>query len=82
VVNQLGFDPIWFGAMTLLNIECAFITPPFGLNLFVMRGVAPSGTTMEDVYMASLPMVGINCLTIALMMAFPPLVLWPIRLMG
>ena len=82
VVNQLGFDPIWFGAMTLLNIECAFITPPFGLNLFVMRGVAPSGTTMEDVYLASLPMVGINCLTIALMMAFPPLVLWPIRLMG
>ena len=82
VVNKLGFDPVWFGAITLLNIECAFITPPFGMNLFVMKGVAPSDTTMEDIYWAAAPMVGINCLTIALMIAFPSIVLWPVRLMG
>jgi tripartite ATP-independent transporter DctM subunit len=82
VINQLGFDPVWFGAITLLNIECAFITPPFGMNLFVMKGVAPRDTSMEDIYFAAAPMVAINCLTMALMMAFPSIVLWPARLMG
>jgi tripartite ATP-independent transporter DctM subunit len=82
VVNQLGFDPVWFGAITLLNIECAFITPPFGMNLFVMKGVAPRDTTMTDIYFAAAPMVAINCLTMALMIAFPSIVLWPIKLMG
>jgi len=81
VINKLGFDPVWFGAITLLNIECAFITPPFGMNLFVMKGVAKN-TTMEEIYFAAAPMVGINCLTMALMIAFPSIVLWPIRLMG
>jgi tripartite ATP-independent transporter DctM subunit len=82
VINKLGFDPVWFGAITLLNIECAFITPPFGMNLFVMKGVAPADTTMTDIYSAVTPMVLINCLTMALMLVFPSIVLWPVRLMG
>jgi tripartite ATP-independent transporter DctM subunit len=82
VINKLGFDPVWFGAITLLNIECAFITPPFGMNLFVMKGVAPADTTMTDIYSAATPMVLINCLTMALMLVFPSIVLWPVRLMG
>jgi tripartite ATP-independent transporter DctM subunit len=82
IINRLGFDPVWFGAITLLNIECAFITPPFGMNLFVMKGVAPSNTTMEDIYFAAAPMVAINCLTMALMIVFPSIVLWPVWLMG
>jgi tripartite ATP-independent transporter DctM subunit len=81
VINKLGFDPVWFGAIALLNIECAFITPPFGLNLFVMKGVTKN-TTIEEIYVAAAPMVAINCLTMALMIAFPSIVLWPIRLMG
>jgi tripartite ATP-independent transporter DctM subunit len=81
VINKLGFDPVWFGAIALLNIECAFITPPFGMNLFVMKGVAKH-TTMEEIYFAAAPMVAINCLTMALMIAFPSIVLWPVRLMG
>ena len=82
VINKLGFDPVWFGAITLLNIECAFITPPFGMNLFVMKGVAPADTTMTDIYSAATPMVLINCLTMALMLAFPSIVLWPVKSMG
>ncbi len=81
VVNKLGFDPVWFGAIALLNIECAFITPPFGMNLFVMKGVAKN-TTMEEIYFAAAPMVAINCLTMALMIVFPSTVLWPVKLMG
>jgi len=80
VINKLGLDPVWFGAITLLNIECAFITPPFGMNLFVMKGVSKS-TTMEDIYYAAAPVVGINCLTMAIMIALPSLVLWPVKLM-
>jgi tripartite ATP-independent transporter DctM subunit len=81
VINKLGFDPVWFGAIALLNIECAFITPPFGMNLFVMKGVSKN-TTMEEIYFAAAPMVAINCLTMALMIAFPSIVLWPVKLMG
>ena len=81
VINKLGFDPVWFGAIALLNIECAFITPPFGMNLFVMKGVAKN-ITMEEIYFAAAPMVAINCLTMALMIAFPSIVLWPVWLMG
>jgi tripartite ATP-independent transporter DctM subunit len=81
VINKLGFDPVCFGAIALLNIECAFITPPFGLNLFVMKGVAKN-TTMEEIYYAAAPMVAINCLTMGLMIAFPSIVLWPVKLMG
>jgi TRAP-type C4-dicarboxylate transport system permease large subunit len=80
VINKLGFDPVWFGAITLLNIECAFITPPFGMNLFVMKGVTKK-TTMEEIYRAAAPMVAINCLTMAVMIALPGLVLWPVKLM-
>ena len=81
VINKLGFDPVWFEAVALLNIECAFITPPFGMNLFVLKGVAKN-TTMEDIYFAAAPMGAINCLTMALMIAFPSIVLWPVKLMG
>jgi tripartite ATP-independent transporter DctM subunit len=81
VITKIGFDPVWFGAIAVLNIELAMITPPFGMVLFVMRGVAPSGTTMSDVYSAVLPIVGLNLLTMGLLMVFPQIVLWPIGLM-
>lgn len=76
VVRNLGFDPVWFGAMYLLNIELAAITPPFGLNLFVMKGVAPSGTTLGDVYRAALPFIGLQVFQIGLMMVFPAISMW------
>ena len=81
VITKLGLDTVWFGAIALLNIELAMITPPFGMVLFVMKGVAPAGTTMEDVYKAAYPIVMLNLLAMALMIAFPAIVLWPIWLM-
>jgi TRAP-type mannitol/chloroaromatic compound transport system permease large subunit len=53
--EQLGYDDVWFAITYLINIEIAGISPPFGLSLFVMRGVAPKGTTMNDVYKAAIP---------------------------
>lgn len=75
-IHALGFDPVWFGVLIMINIECALITPPFGMSLFVMKGVAPSGTTMGDIYKASLPFVIQQLLAMALIMIFPQIALW------
>jgi tripartite ATP-independent transporter DctM subunit len=76
VIQAFGYDPVWFGAIMLLNMEMATISPPFGLNLFVMRGVAPRGVTMGDVYAASIPFLLLDLLVMAALLAFPPLALW------
>jgi len=76
IVQSLGFDPIWFGVLVLLNVEVAIVSPPFGIVLFVMKGVAPKGTTMMDIYRSSLPFMGMQLLTMALVLAFPKIALW------
>jgi tripartite ATP-independent transporter DctM subunit len=82
IVFALKFDPVWFGTIALINLEMALITPPFGLCLFVMKGVAPSGTTMEDVYKAALPFIGLQILAMAIIMFLPSIALWLPGLMG
>lgn len=72
----LGFDPIWFGLIMLLALEISFTTPPFGLLLFVMKGVAPQGTTMRTIYTSAFPFIGCSLLLVALLVAFPSLALW------
>ena len=76
IVNSLGWDPVWFGAIMLLNLELATISPPFGLSLFVMKGIAPPDTSMGDIYRAAIPFVGLNLVVMALMIIFPAIVLW------
>ncbi|MEL6208086.1 MAG: TRAP transporter large permease subunit [Pseudomonadota bacterium] len=76
LATQLGFDPIWFGLVMLLALEISFTTPPFGLLLFVMKGVAPPGTTMRDIYAAALPFIGCSLLLVALLIFYPSLALW------
>ncbi len=73
---NLGFDPIWFGLIMLLALEISFTTPPFGLLLFVMKGVAPPGTTMRDIYVSAFPFMGCALLLVALLVIFPQLALW------
>ena len=55
IIKTLNIDPIWFGVIMLLNMEMAMTSPPFGLSLFVMKGISPPGVTMRDIYMAALP---------------------------
>lgn len=76
IVGAMGWDPIWFGAIMMLNLEMATISPPFGLSLFVMKGIASPDTTMGDIYRAALPFIGLNLLVMGLMIAFPATVLW------
>jgi len=73
---SLGFDPIWFALIVLLGLEIGFTTPPFGLLLFVMKGVSPPETTMREIYLAALPFIGCALLLVGLMIAFPQLALW------
>ena len=76
IVSTFGWDPVWFGAIMLLNLELATISPPFGLSLFVMKGIASKNTTMGDIYQAALPFVALNLLVMAIMITVPGTVLW------
>tara|TARA_R110002110_G_scaffold206990_2_gene419225 strand:+ start:580 stop:1887 length:1308 start_codon:yes stop_codon:yes gene_type:complete len=73
---SLGFDPIWFGLIILLALEISFTTPPFGLLLFVMKGVAPKDTTMREIYLSAFPFMGCSMLLVFLLILFPQLALW------
>ena len=75
LVDSLGFNPIWFGVIYLLNMEMATTSPPFGLNLYVMKGVAPPGTTIGDCIRAALPFLGLDAIVMVLIIAFPILAL-------
>jgi tripartite ATP-independent transporter DctM subunit len=81
IVRALGFDVVWFGTIALINLEMGLITPPFGLSLFVMKGVAPPDTTMGDIFRAALPFVFLQFIALGLIMAFPSIALWLPRLM-
>lgn len=72
----LGFDPIWFGLIMLLALEISFTTPPFGLLLFVMKGVAPPDTTMREIYLSALPFIACSLILVALLIMFPPIATW------
>ena len=76
IIKTLGFDPIWFGTIMLINMEMATTTPPFGLVLFVMKSVATSDTTMGDIYKAGLPFLACDAVAMGLVMAFPGLALY------
>jgi len=74
LAQSMGFDLIWFGVIVLLALEISFTTPPFGLLLFVMKGVAPAGTTMGEIYRAAIPYIFCSMGLVALLIAFPELV--------
>jgi len=76
IIKAMGWDPIWFGTIMMLNLEMATITPPFGLSLFVMKGIAPPDITIGDIYRATIPFILINLVLMGLMILFPQIVLW------
>ena len=76
LAKTLGFDLTWFGLIMLLALEVGYTTPPFGLLLFVMKGVAPPGTTMRQIYFAAAPFIACVLVLIGLIIAFPPLATW------
>ncbi|UOM32920.1 TRAP transporter large permease subunit [Acuticoccus sp. I52.16.1] len=76
LVRILEFDLIWFGVLYTMTCQIAYITPPFGYNLFLMRALAPKEITLPDIYRSIWPFVIMIGLVIALVMAFPQIALW------
>src|SRR3546814_673646 len=76
LVELLGFDAIWFGILYTITCQIAYITPPFGYNLFLMRALAPPEITLMDIYRSIVPFVLLMVLSMVIVMAFPEIALW------
>ena len=76
LVKVLGFDLIWYGVLYTITTQIAYMTPPFGYNLFLMRAMAPKEITLRDIYGSILPFVLVMVLALALIIAFPQIALW------
>src|SRR5690554_3380064 len=76
LVDFLGFNLIWYGILYTITTQIAYMTPPFGYNLFLMRAMAPPEVTMVDIYRSIIPFVFVMILALAIVMIFPEIALW------
>ena len=76
VIKSLGFDPLWFGVLFIMNMEMGYLTPPFGFNLFYMKAIAPKEITMEDIYRSIVPFVFLQGIGLIIVILFPEIALW------
>ena len=79
IIHELGFDPLWFGVLYLVNMQVAFLSPPFGYALFYVRGIVPD-VSMGTIYRAALPFVALQLIGLLLVGIFPELATWLPRL--
>lgn len=76
LIISLGFNPIWYGVLYTITCQIAYMTPPFGYNLFLMKAMAPDDISLMDIYTSIIPFVIIMCIGLGLIMAFPDIALW------
>lgn len=76
IIESMGFDPVWYAALVIINLEMAYLTPPFGYNLFILKSVAPPSITTLDLYRAIPPFVALQAVGLILCMMFPQIVMW------
>ncbi len=76
LIKVLGFDLIWYGVLYTITSQIAYMTPPFGYNLFLMRAMAPPEITLIDIYRSIVPFVLVMLLALILVMVFPQIALW------
>jgi tripartite ATP-independent transporter DctM subunit len=76
LVKLLGFDLIWYGVLYTITCQIAYMTPPFGYNLFLMRAMAPPEVSLGDIYRSIIPFVAVMLLALVIVMAFPQIALW------
>jgi len=83
VIKSLGFSPLWFGILFVINMEIGYMTPPFGFNLFYLKGIVPPGITMGDIYRSVIPYTAVELTGMILVIIFPQIALWlPTLLLG
>ncbi|MEN6509457.1 MAG: TRAP transporter large permease subunit [Smithella sp.] len=76
IVAIMGYDPVWFGVIFIMNMQCAYITPPFGYNLFYLKSIAPEGVRLQDIYASIYPYIILQLIGLAIVAAFPQIALW------
>jgi tripartite ATP-independent transporter DctM subunit len=76
IIVNLGFDPIWYGVLFIVNMEMAYLTPPFGVNLFYLKAICSKDVTMEEIIRASAPFIIIQTVGLILCMVFPQIIMW------
>jgi tripartite ATP-independent transporter DctM subunit len=76
VAVKLGFDPVWLGVLFCMNMQISYISPPFGPAAFYLKGVAPAGITLADIFRSIWPYIGLQIVALALLIAFPQIALW------
>jgi TRAP-type mannitol/chloroaromatic compound transport system permease large subunit len=76
LVGQLGYDLIWYGVLYTITCQIAYMTPPFGYNLFLMRAMAPPEIDIHDIYRSIIPFVGVMIVALAMVSFFPEIALW------
>ncbi len=72
--ESLGFDPIWFALLVMVNLQISFLTPPFAYSIFYLRGITPAGIQTTDIYRGVLPFVGLQAIGLALCILFPKII--------
>ena len=76
LVAALGYDLVWYGVLYTITTQIAYMTPPFGYNLFLMRAMAPPEIGIRDIYGSIVPFVLVMIVALALIVAFPEIALW------
>jgi tripartite ATP-independent transporter DctM subunit len=76
IIQQLGFDPVWYGVLFIVNMEMAYLTPPFGVNLFYLKAILPKETSMEHIIRSCVPFIALQALCLILCMLFPQIITW------
>jgi tripartite ATP-independent transporter DctM subunit len=76
LVIKLGYDAIWYGVLYTITCQIAYMTPPFGYNLFLMKAMAPPEVTLADIYRSIVPFVAVMLVGLAIVMIFPQIALW------
>jgi tripartite ATP-independent transporter DctM subunit len=82
VVVQLGFDPVWFGVLFVMNMQIYFLSPPFGPACFWLNSVTPKEITLQQIFASVLPFIGLQIIGLALVIMFPEIALFLPRLLG
>ncbi|MCY3763254.1 MAG: TRAP transporter large permease subunit [Gemmatimonadetes bacterium] len=80
IVVALGYDPVWFGVLFCMNMQVSYLSPPFGPAAFYLKGVAPPGISLQDIFAGVLPFIALQLIGLGLVLTFPEIALWLPRL--
>jgi len=76
IIKSFGYDPIWFGVLFCMNMQVSYLSPPFGPAAFYLKGVAPPDISLNEIFSALWPFMGLQIIALAIVVAFPQMTLW------